>query len=192
MPADKMIIAAGFEDLAPLVIFFAIVAANIAKAVKKGRRSGNGSFADREPASSPAQGSQTPSPRDELQAFLERLSGREPARPPKPPPPVPQLKRRGPARQKAATPPPTPNPAKRRSDTPPQRTVPPPMPRMPGRKISGISDSSNMRTRNPALEKLRINLGSDLIDNASLRKAVVLREVLGPPLALKNQQSPAR
>ncbi|MCK5850673.1 MAG: hypothetical protein KAH23_07125 [Kiritimatiellae bacterium] len=160
------ILNAGVEDLFGIFVFLAIVAVNIIKFVKKGSNA-------EQPRN--IQGSPQESQQDELKAFLESLSGVQqpaPAAIPTPPPPPPvRPKQVTVARHKtpAATP---------QAVTTPVVLTTKPAPR---------SDVIVKKTANIQPNIIRNTIGADLTKNTSLRKAIVLREILGPPLALQSK-----
>lgn len=187
----RMMSSAGIDDLIPVLVFLAIAIGQIMKARAKARQGGE----DREQRPPP---SGSASPQDELQEFLRSLSGAPPPpATPVPPPAPPQI--RPPRRVPAAAPPvrpqprawsPTPVP-----NRPPPRTrtaAPPPvptatrvvaLPQAPDPDASAYATETKVRKSAVASRRqLRIALGKDLISRQSLRKAIVLKEIVGSPL----------
>jgi len=158
-------IAAGGFDL---FIWLIIIAATIiAQIVKAGRKVGGSVSPD-----TPRPRSVGPAPQDELRDFLQTLSRTEQppqaiARPAAPPPPPPARARPVAMPIHAPRPEPramplTPRRPARHTAAKPARTAPQ---RVPGSRS--------------------IQVARELGQKESLRKAILLREILGPPLALR-------
>jgi hypothetical protein len=176
------ITSAGFDDLIPVVVIITVVIARIMKAAKQGKP-----LVPPTPGDRPRPTPQTPAnqPAEELRDFLQALSGAAQTRSePPPPPPQPQaqaVRVTAQPRQKRfakrARPVQAAKPAPQPPPTPPQKPAPfwnqpPPAPR------PVIVEACEL---NPAREELNKHLE----DATSLRGAWLLREVLGPPVGLK-------
>lgn len=143
------------------------------------------------------------SPEEELRDFLKRLSpGTESVPPPMPqpqrpvPPPLPAQAARtttssqpGAARaRQPATP--------TRAAAPKARPVPLPQP-LPAQEVVAAVKREPVRSRAPAAavpapeNQRRAALIADLRNRESLREAIILREILGPPLALRRLKTHA-
>jgi hypothetical protein len=180
-------IAAGAEGLFWL---FVVAVSIIAQIVKAGRRN------QERPAPPPGAGADFPAaePADELRQFLEKLAGappveRPPAPPPVAPPPVPyssstQTRPSEPSRSTAAA---MRNervraaasrPSAVRPEPPPAFVAKPAMPRplIVRAPVPGLpAQPAPVQTH---------ELCAMLFDPAAIRKAILLREILGPPVAL--------
>ena len=200
------VVRAGFEDF----IVFIIIAAGIIGQILKARAKAKGG-PDSGPTSPSRPGSG--SPEDELREFLQSLTGEVP--PPKPPPPAapprlpppvpaaPPIRTRTPAPRRVTPPQPAPvrptpaRPAPVRPAAPRVQVTlprpaapaaaPPPVP--PKRRKPMAEPAPAMEAyrspRSKARAHLRATLGADLIDKDSLRKAIVLREILDRPVGAR-------
>lgn len=174
---EHMVVPAGFAALIPVVI---ILVSIVAQLVKAGKRTSAGERP-------PRPGTPSESPGGELQDFLRSLSGQqtppEPATlrvPPPPPPPAP-----APQKVRAVH---SPAPKKRVVQKPP----PPPGQTQPvSAKVQQPASLTPTPVAAPAREPAPRLLGRNVAllfrDRTSLREAIVLREVLGPPLGARTQ-----
>ncbi len=156
------IMTAGFDDLIPVIIIITVIITRIMKAAREAKPLVPPAPGDR-PRSTPrpqpqAQPSQ---PADELREFLEALSGVRQERPEPPPPPV-QVQR----------------------PTARDRRQPPPPPRA-AQRIQRAHQASPIIVEACELTPARQELNKHIEDSRSLRGAWILREVLGPPVALR-------
>ena len=151
------ILNAGLDDLFGVVVFIVIVAVNIIKFVKKGSR-------PERPKD--LSGSQQESSQDELRSFLESLSGVQQPKPqyvtPTPPAPPPAPVQVASAKKTVHT------------SRPPAKPV---------KRVATIVDTTTENHTNI----IRNAVGNDLVSKKSLRKAIILREIIGPPLALQSK-----
>ncbi|MBL7077989.1 MAG: hypothetical protein ISS31_11030 [Kiritimatiellae bacterium] len=185
------IMLAGIDDLIPVVIILTVVIARIMKAVKQGK-----------PLVPPPPATNRPRPRtplepdavqpaEELREFLAALSGAPQQRTEPPPPPPVQIQ---PPPTPAARPVSTPPRAHARKwkrpkqghhaaaaavPAPPKPTKPAPFWNQPAPKPRPIIVEAC------ELSPMRQELNKHLEDTRSLRGAWILREVLGPPVALR-------
>jgi len=178
---EEMIqIRAGVEDWFPLLIIFSVIVTQILKASRaaKPRPPPEGGAAERRPPRPLTDAS------DELREFFEQLSGGKapPSRPA--PPPVPAAARpaapaaaRRPGRGKPAEPPPVPAAP---------RAVPASA-AGPGRPIGIRRQAPRRRPRTEIAPRLEEIVGR-LDDRRALARAMVLREVLGPPVGLRAER----
>ena len=210
MTEPNQILRAGFEDLVPVLIFVAF--AVISQLIKRAQRQGaEGAGAGTRKAPPPRPHSPTPrqqqAPRsplqpadEELRKFLEELSGASL--------PEPQPVRRAPPQQRRTAPPPPPPVPKAR---PPERAaaraalskagkrkpvpargehprVHKPEPPAGVAEVAPLPDWGRRQKTPEAIAALR----GGLKGRASLRDAILLREVLGPPLALRGGNLPRK
>ncbi len=127
-----------------------------------------------------------PAPDDELRKFLEGLSGGTPPKPAATPPPVPPPVRpmaqpQARPRQTVRKPEPIRIKPQPKPKPPPPRVAAPPIVEQPVAVAPAALVASPQRKAS-RFQKL---LQKDLADSEAAQKAIVLREVLGPPLALR-------
>ncbi|MBT3192578.1 MAG: hypothetical protein HN341_08490 [Verrucomicrobia bacterium] len=185
-------------------IFIVIsIVAQVIKASKKVSSEAPGT--DDGPRGGPAESN------DELRQFLEQLGGGGAATPkplpPRPPaPPRPAVQRREPTMRvspedhRQNTPQATPSVVRRRAVTeaPPHEphATPPPPPAVPERvrpkpqkqRSETVQIELPASSASQAASKLQRLIRDELQQTEDTRKAIVLREVLGPPLALRSRQ----
>ena len=208
MSDSVQLVFADFELLIWLVI---IVGSLIAQAIKSIREKQNPPPADVAPKRKPRPLVLTDA-QAELEEFLESLS-RESGQPAPPEAPVVESAApREPAKETVVTrelphrPPPIPPSPLSTSRTQDERSADPvprferressvarierPVTRAPKRMPSVPREHSQPRTtsRQQSLEEIRKAIGSDLIDNTALRKAILLQEILSKPLALRTDK----
>lgn len=126
----------------------------------------------------------------ELEEFLQSLAGvpkQQPASPPTPPP----IKKTTPAAsQKRHTPPPVKKPPLPQQRRKPAPAIQPQRPVLSQVKLQSSPVTADITTLgmggSAKHSKLRRLLNKDLQSSDSLRKAIVLREVFGPPLGLRS------
>lgn len=171
------------------VFWFVIIIISIVMQLLKAKRAAAlSSESDNKPESGPFSGS----PVTELEEFMQSLSGRieeavSPQQSPPPPPPRPaqfQHQQGVPAarpaiRQQAKV-------ARRAHSFEPQA------PRKKPPAVTAVIQKKEPLTKKQAITKLkqnelRNNIGLDLIKTDGLRKAMLLREILGPPVGLRKQ-----
>ena len=161
--------AGGFEDIIPVVVILGVLISKIVKASRKAKQ-GDGDIEPDEPPKRPA------AP-DELRKFLETITGTatEPAAPVRPPAPraVPVVK---------AIPAPPPAPV---ISAPPEARRTPGKRHAHGAPVQRQYDWNQRPTKRKTLLVEPLAIGKDLVDRKTLAKAVVLREILGPPLGLQ-------
>ena len=166
-------IAAGSGDNYIFVlVVLATIIAQIVKAVRKA--------SPRTPASAgPRPADPTPdrapaAPNDELQQFLQSLTGVAPPKPAPVPPPVAQV-------VAPVTPPPPPPALKVLEPVAPE-------PFMPPADAGGMHNHDPYKKAKASAGKPRLerdDIVKDIEHPGSLKKAIILREVLGPPLAFR-------
>ena len=170
---------ANIELIWALFIIITVVA-QIVKGAKKVASKAPGKTEEEGAPGSPRETPDRGEREDELRKFLESLAGGRP-RAPKPatvPPPMPPPARRQPppARPKTrvvAQPPPPPRP---------KPAPPPPEPVEAEAPTTMHVQTFRAKRRTSALQNILLK---ELRNNADRRKSVVLREILGPPIALK-------
>jgi len=189
---------AKFEGMFWLIVIVVTIVTQIIKASKRG--------AVPPPASEPGPDEDEgyTAPDDELREFLESLAGA----PPKPKPPAPRTAPPlvQPRPTVAPPPPPTPAPVQRRAASPPVRRAPAPAPRraarpqpiptvtaaqkptaLPSAEIRTIEVRGSARPRVSVLGKALV---SQLREGNALHRAVLMREILGDPIALRKHHGP--
>jgi len=190
------IMTAGLGDLLPVVIIITVVIARIIKATKQQGPAGQ----------SPARpsGSEPVAPGDELRAFLKTLGAPTPPRPTPPPPPVQVvqaersvMRRTAPAPAVAVRHAAKPSRARKfakprrhmgRRPAPAPAAPPPPTPQKPAPFWNQPAPAPRpIVVEACELTPAREELNKHLEDRHSLRGAWLLREVLGPPVALQQQ-----
>ncbi len=178
------VMKAGLDDLIPVIIIIAVIITRIVKASKQGRPL----TPPPPPGERPAREPQAPSPEpaDELRQFLEALSGVPQQRPSTPQSSPLQ------AGLRAVTQPPSPPPVNRTALKIPPLMPAPPTPKVkpkPPRKRRHWEQEPPkprpMVVEECDLSPLRKALDEHLSDRQSLRGAWLLREVLGPPVGLR-------
>lgn len=174
------VVMAGSDEFITFLVVAGIVIAQVVRAIKKAKK-----------GPSPAPG-QTPDTgqEQELQTFLQRLAGGQPPQaPPTVMPVAPPPQSIAVAQPRVS--PPTPRTQSHVPHAP--LTAPPPAPRPAPVKVAATTPVvARAATPSPAA-KCNIPKSSDrgsniaqlLSDPASVRDMVVLREILGPPLALR-------
>ncbi len=181
------IIRAGIDDLIPVVIILTVIISRIIKAATQGKPLAPPPPADRmRPTPQPP----VRQPEEELREFLQALSGVAQTRSeplPSPPPPVPA--QRPVAHKRFQAPP---KPSRATQPAKPVRTArPAPQPApTPARKPAPFWNQPAPAPRPVIVEACELNpsraeLNKHLEDARSLRGAWILREVLGPPVALR-------
>ncbi len=165
------------------VIWGVFIIISIVAQVIKSRRK----VADQAPgghASMREEGNQPATKDDELRQFLESLSGGKP-RPEEIPPPVIQRQELQPMLQQAPQPQPQQKPKKqRRPEQPPAPIITQPVP-SPTVRIMPAVELETVVTPNTSLQRL---IRTELQQTNATRKAIVLREILGPPIALRPRE----
>ena len=195
---DNFHIAAGDGGIVWFIFIVAVIISKIIKASKESSKSKS------QPVSSGSSSKPYAAPEEELQKFLASLTGQTQSAPPpvpappkrvasppaqptqRPAAPVPVMKtpqvRRQPARAKPVAPPPPPLRGQRR--TPVAASKPRPAVVRHDQKPHGAYDEECGVCLDEGIVK-REDLILDLKGSHSLKKAIVLREVLGPPIALR-------
>ena len=200
---DSLIVADGFEAIFWIVVIVGSLIAQIVKASRQGkqRRDAMGEA----PQAGPGGERPQSAPNEDLEAFLRNLSGEKPRRrkttspPPPPPPPPPLASPAQAARRRKKPPVPRAKPAVPRAK--PVASVPPPVTAKRAaarRQPAGAAEQDRtwrLRTKSAyALKKEQAERKRsellDALDGAdSIRKAVLLREILGPPVALRKSMA---
>lgn len=168
---DSSIVTAGLEDFLPIIIFFVVIG-RIFAAIKKtssGKQNAPGTPASR------------PKLETDLQKFFENIANQQGgAQEPPPPPPVPVARKRARAIPKARVvealeplPVAAAAPAPYQTESKPWSGKPF-GPAVPERSTCSVSQSQS-----------RAELVNMLKDEDSIRKAVLLREILGPPVSMR-------
>ena len=180
---------AGGDAIIPILIIAATI---IAQLIKAGKRAAKGSAP---PSDSQGRRSTSSAPQDELKNFLESLVGNAPPAPAPPaPPPVP------PPQAHAAPPSPPSRERLVQMDTPTAKLRAKPSRRAKPRPAHTPVTASRIAVKpHPSTpthdayamgntisaSQLRTELLADLSQVDSLRKAIVLREIIGPSLAMR-------
>ncbi|MBN2301975.1 MAG: hypothetical protein JXN60_05605 [Lentisphaerae bacterium] len=177
------VIRASLDDVIPVIVVIAVIIAQLIKAITK--------RASKMQAPDSATTGDI-SPNEELQAFLRNLTGIEPT-PITPPPPPPVLRPSPPVKPRPAVAKP-PQPARRVQSK--KRNIQPAPAIQPAvhRQIKQKTASQQAGTRvaiQPITTKRRAINGPDigkLLRNAqSAKEIIAMREILGPPLAMRSE-----
>lgn len=168
------LIAAGGQDLIPLVIIIVVVLAQIIKAAKGGSRPAPG-----QPGPSQQADDVFTAPQDELKKFLESLSGGMSQPPPEQPPPLPRKQSRVMRIKQPAQPPVIETVSVEEVKTSPLQESP-----KAARQADMQIEAPPIHVM-PVTQNIRPQIAYELISRQSIRKAIVLREILGPCLALR-------
>ena len=177
---DLHVIRAGADPEA-IIWLIIIVASIVAQVIKSAREAGPGRKSLHPNAPPPVPPTGPSSEADELRQFLESLGGAQQTTAPRPPPPPPRPTARRPA------PPPVPTatvtPAAPVRPVPRRRAAAPtaPIAPAPATKRRRVN-----RTRNAVQRKV---LMMAVRDRDTLQEAILLREVLGPPIAMRPASS---
>ena len=161
--------AGGFEDIIPVVVIFGVLISKVVRASRKGKKG----EVELEPESS----AKRPAGTDELRKFLETITGTAAA--PEAPAPRP-VARPVPVASVAPAPPPPPVVVAAR-----EPVLEPAKTHTHGAPVLREYDWDHRPSNENVLLVEPLAIGKDLVDRKSLAKAVVLREILGPPLGLQ-------
>jgi len=184
-------VRAGLEDWFPLLIIFSVIVTQILKASRaaKPRPPSEGGGGRERPPRPVSDAS------EELREFIEQLSGGK--APPSKPAPPPVLASARPAARPAAAQRPARRTATRPPPVPAAPRVAPPRPAAPrpsavppsglGKPIGTRRQAPRRRPRADIAPRLDEIVGR-LDDRRALARAMVLREVLGPPLGLRTPE----
>jgi len=181
------LIAAGGGDIFPLIIIVVVIVAQLIKAVKGPKPTVT------KPGSQPAEDGTFVAPEDELKKFLESLSGGGSSSKPEQPVPVPTQPRQKPREIRVIEPvkPVTIRTARVKEpdyafEEPfvPEVAAPPPLPVAAARQTAAFSEASPARITDKT-PHIRSQIVGELTSRHSIRKAIVLREILGPCFALR-------
>lgn len=184
-------IAAGGEGIFWLIVVVFVIVSQIAKAAKKGSSP---------QGTPPFGGPDATSPEEELSDFLKRLTEgarqqtqHRPAPPPLPaaahrPPPLPT---RGARRENTTLASQRAKPQPRRREHTAAETITPAMERPVASSAAQIMANAvrvaTPMADTPAPSRMRKGIMNQLKDTPSVRTAILLREVLSPPLAFRRQ-----
>jgi len=179
MPAHLPLAAIGLDDILVGIVILVIVILRIARAASASQeRQQRGPERGGEGAARPGA-----DPQEELQRFLRTLAGEEQEKPAPRPPPPPRAATARP--QRTAPSPRKDKPARQTPASHPQRPRTK-MPATPAAPHIGSTAVTDLGARNAVrMARRRAELRRDLRRPESLRGAILLREVLGPPLALR-------
>ncbi len=166
------IVLAGPEEIVPVIIVLVVIG-KIIKAIKEAASKG----------SSPARPAGKQKLEQDLERFFKNLTDQDGPIQAPPPPPVPAAAR--PARRRAASAQETPPP-------PPKAVRPIPAARAPklqpvwGSDNYGLDDSAHGRAScSYTAKESRREIIAMIKDSNSIKKAVLLREILGPPVSMR-------
>ncbi len=161
--------AGGFEDIIPVVVIFGVLISKVVRASRKAKKGG----VDLEPESS----AKRPPRSDELRKFLETITGTAVAPEPAQLRPMP---REIPVAAVAPAPPPPPVVVLQPEASPILSKS-----HIHGAPMQREYDWDHRPSNETVLLVEPLAIGKDLVDRKGLAKAIVLSEILGPPLGLQ-------
>ncbi len=183
-----MPVLANIEVIWVIIVIVSVIA-QIVKSAKKGAAQAPGKATgagESPPRGTNGQNREFVAPDEALQDFLRTLSGEKPAAKTAAASPVQAISRRRGLSQSRAAAQTQPRPSAMRDNRPPPVTSRPPA--AIRSSVGSVQDSvvlEKFAARKTSASILGEAIRKDLSDAQAIRKAIVLREVLGPPVALR-------